>query len=146
MIPYLPPRVKVFWQISARAWGRDGICYNLFRLFSENPLLFRGKCAIISSVKNRMPRHLSYRGIAQLVEYWSPKPWVVGSSPSAPAKKKAIREADGFFQRCVPLARNVMCPWGVMFASQVMCASRVRGRNTSHHFALKAQYITMAKP
>ena len=27
------------------------------------------------------------RGIAQLVEYWSPKPWVVGSSPSAPAKK-----------------------------------------------------------
>ena len=30
-----------------------------------------------------------YRGIAQLVEYWSPKPWVVGSSPSAPAKKQA---------------------------------------------------------
>ena len=29
-----------------------------------------------------------YRGIAQLVEYWSPKPWVVGSSPSAPARKK----------------------------------------------------------
>ena len=29
-----------------------------------------------------------YRGIAQLVEYWSPKPWVVGSSPSAPAMKK----------------------------------------------------------
>ena len=28
-----------------------------------------------------------FRGIAQLVEYWSPKPWVVGSSPSAPAKK-----------------------------------------------------------
>ena len=28
-----------------------------------------------------------HRGIAQLVEYWSPKPWVVGSSPSAPAKK-----------------------------------------------------------
>ena len=29
-----------------------------------------------------------HRGIAQLVEYWSPKPWVVGSSPSAPANKK----------------------------------------------------------
>ena len=29
-----------------------------------------------------------HRGIAQLVEYWSPKPWVVGSSPSAPAKKE----------------------------------------------------------
>ena len=28
-----------------------------------------------------------HRGVAQLVEYWSPKPWVVGSSPSAPAKK-----------------------------------------------------------
>ena len=30
------------------------------------------------------------RGIAQLVEYWSPKPWVVGSSPSAPAKERGI--------------------------------------------------------
>ena len=29
-----------------------------------------------------------HRGVAQLVEYWSPKPWVVGSSPSAPAKKR----------------------------------------------------------
>ena len=29
-----------------------------------------------------------HRGVAQLVEYWSPKPWVVGSSPSAPANKK----------------------------------------------------------
>ena len=31
-----------------------------------------------------------HRGIAQLVEYWSPKPWVVGSSPSAPAKKSSF--------------------------------------------------------
>ena len=31
---------------------------------------------------------VKYRGIAQLVEYRSPKPWVVGSSPSAPAKKE----------------------------------------------------------
>ena len=31
------------------------------------------------------------RGIAQLVEYWSPKPWVVGSSPSAPAKERGMR-------------------------------------------------------
>ena len=30
------------------------------------------------------------RGIAQLVEYRSPKPWVVGSSPSAPAIEKAF--------------------------------------------------------
>jgi hypothetical protein len=27
-----------------------------------------------------------YRGVAQLVEYRSPKPVVVGSSPTAPAK------------------------------------------------------------
>ena len=38
-----------------------------------------------------------YRGVAQLVEYWSPKPWVVGSSPSAPAKKKRSPIGDLFF-------------------------------------------------
>ena len=37
------------------------------------------------------------RGIAQLVEYRSPKPWVVGSSPSAPAKKKTIRASEWLF-------------------------------------------------
>ena len=31
-----------------------------------------------------------HRGVAQLVEYWSPKPWVVGSSPSAPAKERGM--------------------------------------------------------
>ena len=34
-------------------------------------------------------RRFKYRGIAQLVESRSPKPLVVGSSPTAPAKKKA---------------------------------------------------------
>ena len=29
----------------------------------------------------------NYRGIAQLVEHWSPKPGVVGSSPATPATK-----------------------------------------------------------
>ena len=29
-----------------------------------------------------------------MVEYWSPKPWVVGSSPSAPAKKKDDCESN----------------------------------------------------
>ena len=38
-----------------------------------------------------------HRGVAQLVEYWSPKPWVVGSSPSAPAKKSKSRGLDFFF-------------------------------------------------
>ena len=37
-----------------------------------------------------------HRGVAQLVEYWSPKPWVVGSSPSAPAKKSKSKDLDFF--------------------------------------------------
>ena len=46
-----------------------------------------------------------YRGIAQLVEYWSPKPWVVGSSPSAPAKKKAKSKFDLAFFSEIRLRR-----------------------------------------
>ena len=34
---------------------------------------------------------LKYRGIAQLVEYRSPKPWVAGSNPPAPAKTEVER-------------------------------------------------------
>ena len=37
------------------------------------------------------------RGVAQLVEYRSPKPWVAGSSPPAPAKKKKSTFFVGFF-------------------------------------------------
>ena len=50
-----------------------------------------------------MARHLFlfrtgiYRGIAQLVEYRSPKPWVAGSSPPAPAKKKDDCESNRLF-------------------------------------------------
>ena len=44
--------------------------------FSGNPLLFCRMCAIILAL---------HRGIAQLVEYRSPKPWVAGSNPPAPA-------------------------------------------------------------
>ena len=40
---------------------------------------------------------MKYRGIAQLVVYRSPKPWVAGSNPPAPAKKKAIRESGWLF-------------------------------------------------
>ena len=39
----------------------------------------------------------AHRGIAQLVEYRSPKPWVAGSNPPAPAKKKAIRKSEWLF-------------------------------------------------
>ena len=34
----------------------------------------------------RIPSSPPHRGIAQLVEQWSPKPRAVGSSPTAPAK------------------------------------------------------------
>jgi hypothetical protein len=41
--------------------------------------------------------HIS-RGIAQLVEHWSPKPGVVGSSPATPAKiVKKIRHVSRIF-------------------------------------------------
>ena len=46
----------------------------------------QNECGIIHGV---------HRGIAQLVEYWSPKPRVVGSSPSAPAKNRS-RKASVF--------------------------------------------------
>ena len=48
------------------------------------------KCGIILGYKK-------YRGIAQLVEYRSPKPWVAGSNPPAPAKKKADCESNLLF-------------------------------------------------
>ena len=37
-----------------------------------------------------------HRGVAQLVEYRSPKPWVAGSSPPAPANNRS-RKASVFF-------------------------------------------------
>ena len=40
---------------------------------------------------------ICYRGIVQSVEHQSPKLGVVGSSPSAPAKKKAIRVGEWLF-------------------------------------------------
>ena len=61
-------------------------------------------------------------------------------------KRHAIGVPFLLAERCVPLARNVMRTLCVMFASQVMCALAREERNTSHHFAPKAQYITMAKP
>ena len=54
----------------------------------KKPLLF---------FKNRVIIARSHRGIVQLVEHQSPKLGVVGSSPSAPAKKKAIRVSGWLF-------------------------------------------------
>ncbi len=50
-------------------------------LFCKKDLQFEKKYDIILSVAED-----AHRGIAQLVEYRSPKPWVAGSNPPAPAK------------------------------------------------------------
>ncbi len=58
-----------------------------------------------------------YRGIAQLVEYRSPKPWVVSSNLSAPAMKKARDSV--LFQLYSPAASYIgLRP--VIFASRVI--------------------------
>ena len=44
----------------------------------------------------------SYRGIAQLVEYRSPKPWVAGSNPPAPAKT----------EKSIAVGSGLLCFWG----------------------------------
>ena len=61
-------------------------------LFFENKIKFfltkrKYVCIIFEDLKQRNQIHKKYRGIAQLVEQWSPKPRAVGSNPTAPAKK-----------------------------------------------------------
>ena len=69
-----------------------------------------------------------------------------GPNPGGASKNKSTAREQCFcFWNDLFRKRNEICPSGVMFASQVMCASRVR-RNTSHRFATKEQNITMAKP
>ena len=59
-------------------------------------------CDIITSVNKKA----QYRGIAQLVEYRSPKPWVAGSNPPAPAKKSKSKDLDFFI--CAA-RHNIIC-------------------------------------
>ena len=47
----------------------------------KKDLQLERECGIISNVTEKTV----HRGIAQLVEYRSPKPWVAGSNPPAPA-------------------------------------------------------------
>ena len=47
-----------------------------------------------------------------MVEYWSPKPWVVGSSPSAPAKSRSFVLRLCFFHRKKWQARSGLSPKG----------------------------------
>ena len=53
----------------------------------KKDLQLEKECDIISNVTEKTV----HRGIAQLVEYRSPKPWVAGSNPPAPAKKRTKR-------------------------------------------------------
>ena len=63
-----------------------------------------------------------YRGIVQSVEHQSPKLGVVGSSPSAPAKKKAIRVSGWLFsvKRAMRRMNNEawLCPMKRAFGSR----------------------------
>ena len=57
------------------------------------------------NIEVRLKGH-RYRGIAQLVEYWSPKPRVVGSSPSAPAKSLGRFRSDREKTRKAEISRD----------------------------------------
>ena len=71
--------IAVFTLSVNRKTDRKAFFLKDFSQFFEKPLKKPTVYGIIT------PLH---RGIAQLVEYWSPKPRVVGSNPSAPAKKE----------------------------------------------------------
>ena len=73
--------------------------------FFKNLLQNPKKCDIIFKYE--------HRGIAQLVEYRSPKPWVAGSNPPAPAKKKAIRKSEWLFSVKFVPAERVKYAYGV---------------------------------
>ena len=62
---------------------KDGICIKIVPKRKKH-LISDLCCGIISSAAGNTA--VKYRGIAQLVESRSPKPLVVGSSPTAPAK------------------------------------------------------------
>ena len=48
----------------------------------------------------------AHRGIAQLVEYRSPKPWVAGSNPPAPAKSLGRFRSDREKTRKAEISRD----------------------------------------
>ena len=91
-------------------------------------------CGIISFVEKK------HAAMAQLVEHILGKDEVPSSNLGSSSKTKSTSQEVLFvLERCVPLARNMMRPSGVMFPSEVMCASRVR-RNTSHHCDQREQH------
>ena len=68
----------------------------------KKDLQLEKECDIISSVTEKTV----HRGIAQLVEYRSPKPWVAGSNPPAPAKKRTKQSLRSFFIQSEGLVCN----------------------------------------
>ena len=95
----------------------------------------RRKCGKLASA-------IEYADVAQSVEQLIRNQQVAGSSPAISSSKRHLRKQVPFAVMC-SAARNVMCPAGVMFASQMMCASRVGKWNTSHHFAALPQSIIL---
>ena len=76
-----------------------GIAWHIFikkDIFLKKLLQNSFCCGIIHNVVDVTAKN-EYRGIVQSVEHQSPKLGVVGSSPSAPAKKKAIRVSKWLF-------------------------------------------------
>ena len=69
--------------------------FKILDIFCKYVLHFRKRCVIIVRCSGEIPI-ISHRGIAQLVEYRSPKPWVAGSNPPAPAKKSKSKDLDFF--------------------------------------------------
>ena len=89
--------------------------WKLFYLFFISPLQNKKSYDIIAR---------SQRGIVQSVEHQSPKLGVVGSSPPAPAKKKAIRVSEWLFS-----VKFVPAEW-VKYADacEIACGSEIRLR------------------
>ena len=73
------------------------------------------------------PKRGLHRGIAQLVEYRSPKPWVAGSNPPAPVKNALeSRDSKAFF--VIDLCDLSWCKVGEIGAKAVIAAWRQRGK------------------
>ena len=53
-----------------------------------------------------------HRGVAQLVEWRSPKPWAAGSSPVSPARKPRLLSLGFFNEKLIAdiLLTNSYCP------------------------------------
>ena len=80
------------------------------------------------------PKRGLYRGIAQLVEYRSPKPWVAGSNPPAPVKNALeSRDSEAFF--LFILCDLSQCKVGQISLKSVDCSGGTAGTHEKTDFA-----------